>query len=97
MNKSLWSDRKTVRLILSKNGMYLKNVNKLLKNDLKLVLTAVKQNSRASIFMDPSLWSNKTIVMQVLRGNGLSLESASNKLKNDYDIVLTAVKKMVWL
>ena len=73
--------------------MYLKNVNKLLKNDLKLVLTAVKQNSRASIFMDPSLWSNKTIVMQVLRGNGLSLESASNELKNDYDIVLTAVQE----
>ena len=71
----------------------LKNLDKSLKKDKEIVLSAVQQNGYSLKYADESLKKDKEIVLSAVQQNGYSLKYADESLKKDKEIVLSAVQQ----
>ena len=78
---------------VNSDGMILKNVSNEFKNDIYIVLQAIKQNIKALQYASDDLKNYKKFILNIIRTNGLVLEFVIDKFKNDRDIVSEAVKQ----
>ena len=78
---------------VNSDGMILKNVSNEFKNDIYIVLQAIKQNIKALQYASDDLKNYKKFILNAIRTNGLVLEFVNDDFKNDRDIVSAAVKQ----
>ena len=78
---------------VNRDGMILKDVSDEFKNDIYIVLQAIKQNIKALQYASDDLKNYKKFILNAIRTNGLVLEFVIDKFKNDRDIVSAAVEQ----
>jgi hypothetical protein len=78
---------------LRKNGYSLRYVNRNLRGDFEVVMTAVKQDGYALEFASDEMRNDKRIAMEVVKNDGYLLQLVGSKMRNDREVVMTAVKQ----
>ena len=86
------TDRTVVLVDVKTNSILLKKYPQF-KDDLELVIYAVKQQGYALKYASKSLQSNLEIVLFAVKQNGLALEYASYDLQCNIDVILTAMNQ----
>lgn len=85
------NDKKCAIKILFIGGYSLQYFNIILRDDIDVVLAAVKQCGYALEFASSRLRNTKEVVLAAVRTNGLALQYATYKMRNNKKIVLVAV------
>ena len=78
---------------VNRDGLYLENVSDRFKNDIYIVLQAIKENIKALQYASHYLKNYKKFILHAIRTNGLVLEFVNDEFKNDRDIVSAAVEQ----
>eukprot|EP01080_Neovahlkampfia_damariscottae_P003281 gene3281-5723_t len=77
--------------VLVRCGLLYAYTSDRLKNNLDIILEAVKENSDAMSHVPKKFRNDKVVMMEVVRKQPMALYYASEKLKSDLDVVIPAV------
>lgn len=78
---------------VSKYGLGLRGAPSEAKNDLEVVLAAVRQNGHALQHASEAMQNHRDVVIAAVRQDGYAIEHASPELRADRDIALVAVQQ----
>lgn len=83
---------KEIKEILSTDGLKLENYPQL-QNNKRAILAAVKQNSRALLFItNKRFLKSKNFIKQAVKQNGYAIRFASDELRDDDELVMIAMR-----
>lgn len=86
-------NRESLLVVVNQNGLAIRNASDELRNDPEVVLSAIRNDTKANQYVVGSkLFSNVDFMREVVKYTEEALQYASEILQNDYEIVQRSVQ-----